>query len=120
MRSKLPLAVAAVSVAALVALTAAARPAHAPPASKVASGISPKLQSIGALAIGPAGVLYAADPQAATIFAIDLSKQKAGAPGTKDIEALDQQIAATLGTAASEISVVDLKVDPKTRNSYLS
>ena len=44
--------------------------------------------SIGALAIGPGGILYAADPQAATIFAIDLSKQKAGAPGTKDIESL--------------------------------
>jgi hypothetical protein len=86
----------------------------------VASGISPKLQSIGPLAIGPAGILYAADPQAATIFAIDLSKQKAGTPGTKSIDGIDQQIAATLGTAASEISIVDLKVDPTNHNSYLA
>jgi hypothetical protein len=132
MRSKLPLTIASAAVVALVAITVAATPAHAPPAgtipstiastiaSKVASGISPKLQSIGALAIGPAGILYAADPQAATIFAIDLSKQAPGKPGTKDIDGLDQRIAATLGTAPSEISVADLKVDPVSHNSYLS
>jgi hypothetical protein len=120
MRSKLPLAVASTAVAVLVAFTVAATPAPAPPASRVASGVSPKLQSIGALAIGPGGILYVADPQAATIFAIDLSKQKAGTPGTKDVDGVDQQIAATLGTAASEITVADLKVDPKSHNSYLS
>ena len=117
MRSKLPLTLAAVSVAAVMSLTIAASPAPTP---LIGKGVSPKLQSIGALAIGPGGILYAADPQAATIFALDLSKQKAGTPGTKDIATLDQQIASTLGTAASEISIVDLKVDPKSHNSYIA
>ena len=120
MRSKLTLAVASASVAALLSLTVAAAPAHAPSTSRVASGISPKLQSIGPLAMGRGGILYVADPQAATIFALDLSKQKAGTPGTKDVENLDQKIAATLGTAASEISVVDLKVDHTSYNSYIA
>ena len=117
MRSKLPLAVAAASIASLLALSMAAAPAPKPVVNK---GVSPTLQSIGPLAIGPAGILYAADPQAATIYALDLSKQRAGAPGTKDIEALDQAIASTLGTAPTEISIVDLKVEPKSKNSYLS
>lgn len=119
MRSKLPLVVAIASVAALVGITVAASPAHAPTGG-VFTGVSPKLQSIGPLAIGPSGTLYAADPEAATIYALDLSKLKGGTPGTKNIESIDQQIAATLGTAATEISIVDLKVDPKTHNSYLA
>src|SRR5262245_22082929 len=117
MRSKLPVALAAASVAAVMSLTIAAAPAPKP---AVVKGVSPQLQSIGALAIGPAGVLYVADPSAATIYALDLSKQKAGTPGTKDIQALDQQIAATLGTAASEITIADLKVEPKSKNSYIA
>ena len=44
--------------------------------------------------------------------ALDLSKQKAGTPGTKDIADLDQKIASMLGTGASEITISDLKVDP--------
>jgi len=78
------------------------------------------LQSIGPLAIGPNGILYAGDPTGATVFALDLSKQKAGTPGTKDIANLDHQIAAILGTGASEITIADLKVDPKSRNSYVA
>jgi len=117
MRSKLPLAIAAASVASVLALSMAAAPAPKPLVNR---GVSPTLQSIGPLAIGPAGILYAADPMGATIFALDLSKQRAGVPGTKDIAAIDQAIASTLGTAASEITIVDLKVEPKSKNSYLS
>jgi hypothetical protein len=117
MRSRLPVALAAVATAAVVLLTIAAAPAPKP---SVMKGVSPKLQSISALAIGPNGVLYAADPQAATIYALDLSKQNAGTPGTKDVATLDQQIAATLGTDVGQITISDLKVEPKSRNSYIS
>ena len=117
MRSRLPLVLAAAGVAAVMGLTIAAAPAPRP---SVMKGVSPKLQTIGALAIGPNGVLYAADPQAATIYALDLSKQKAGAPGTKDVANLDQQIAATLGTDVAQITIADLKVEPKSRNSYIA
>ncbi len=81
----------------------------------------PSLSSIGPLAFGPDGILYAADRQAATIFALDLGAQATGgAPGTKDVAGVDQQIAALLGTAAAEIAITDLVVHPTTRNSFVA
>ncbi len=118
MRPRLPLTIAAATVAAVLTLTVAATSPDA--TSIVRSGVGPTLQSIGPLAIGPAGTLYAADPQAASIVALDLSAQPAGAPGTKDIDGIDQKIAAMLGTAASEITITDLKVEPKSHNSFIA
>src|SRR5476649_1651245 len=109
MRSKLPLLLATALVAAVVVLSVAVVPAHTP--SRVVNGISPQLQSIGALAVGPRGTLYVADPQAASIYALDLSAQHAGAPGTKDVASIDKEIASTLGTVPAEITITDLKVD---------
>ena len=81
----------------------------------------PTLSSIGPLAFGPDGILYAADRQAATIFALDLGAQATGgAPGTKDVAGVDQQIAALLGTAAAEIAITDLVVHPTTKNSFVA
>ncbi len=81
----------------------------------------PALTSIGPLAFGPDGTLYAADRQAATIFALDLGAQATGgAPGTKDVPAIDQKIAALLGTAPAEIRITDLAVHPTTRNSFVA
>jgi hypothetical protein len=83
--------------------------------------VGPTLQSIGPLAFGPNGVLYAADKQAATIFALDLGAQAAGpAAGTVTVEGIDQKVAAMLGTSASEIAITDLAVHPASRNSFLS
>lgn len=87
----------------------------------VVSSVGPAMQSIGTLAFGPTGVLYAADPQAATIYAIELGAEASkGTVGTKDISAIDQQIAALLGTDTTQITLTDLVVDPKTHNSYLA
>ena len=81
----------------------------------------PTMSSIGPLAFGPDGILYAADRQAATIFALDLGAQATGgAPGTKDVAGIDQQIAALLGTAAAEIAITDLVVHPTTKNSFVA
>jgi hypothetical protein len=41
----------------------------------VPTAMAPSFSSIGPLAFGPDGVLYAADPRAATIFALDLGAQ---------------------------------------------
>jgi hypothetical protein len=43
------------------------------------SGLGPALTSIGPLAFGPDGTLFAADNQAATIYGIDLAAQGRGA-----------------------------------------
>jgi hypothetical protein len=83
--------------------------------------VGPSFSSIGPLAFGPDGVLYAADRQEATIVALDLGAQAmTPAPGTKDVPAIDQKIAAMLGTDAREIAITDLAVHPESRNSYLS
>ena len=69
----------------------------------------------------PDGVLFAADRQAATIYAIDLGAQATGgAPGAKDVTGIDTQIASMLGTDAKEVQITDLAVHPedaRTRSS---
>ena len=71
--------------------------------------------------VGPDGVLFAADRQAATIYAIDLGKKAdGGAPGAKDVTGIDGQIAGMLGTDSKNIQVTDLAVHPKTRNAFIS
>ncbi|MEQ1693381.1 MAG: hypothetical protein ABMA00_18965 [Gemmatimonas sp.] len=110
-------------LAGLVAAAAVVVAAAGPPsvATTVRSGVGPTLSSIGTLAFGPGGVLYAADPQSATIYAIELGAGSTkGAGGTKDIAGIDQQIASLLGTSAGEIAITDLAVDARTRNSYLA
>lgn len=104
-RLSLVLAAAAVTTS----VTLAARPAPA----------GPMLTSIGVLSFAADGTLFAADPQAATIFAIDLATSRA-AQGTKDVTALDQKIAALTGTDAAEIAIKDIAVDPTSRNTFVS
>jgi hypothetical protein len=114
MKSALKLAfvlgVAALSVSAQVA----ARPTAAVPAG-------PAFQSIGPLAFGPDGVLFAGDRDAAMIYAVTLGAQAAGASqGTADVTGLDQKVAAVLGTAPAEVTITDLAVHPTSHNSFIS
>ena len=100
-----------------VAVTATRTVATAEPQAPAAQA----LLSIGPLAFAPDGVLFAADRQAATIFAIDLgAKGAGGAPGAKDVTGIDAQIASMLGTDAKEVQITDLAVHPKTRNAFIS
>lgn len=106
------------AVLVVVALTAYA-PTAAPPLATVATG--PTLQSLGSLSFGPDGTMFAADTQAATIYALDLGAQAQGSmPGTADVANLDQKIAGMLGTAAKDITITDLKVHPRTHNSFVA
>jgi hypothetical protein len=103
---------------ALAAFTAGT-PAAAP--SDAVSGTAPSFESLGPLTFAPDGTLFAADTQAAAIFALDLGAAAAGgAPGTVAVPAIDQKIAALLGTDVREIAVTDMAVHPKTRNAFLS
>jgi hypothetical protein len=108
------------SLASVLAIVAAS--ASVPSASRlVPEAVGPTFQSIGPLAFGPGGVLYAGDKQAATIFALDLGAQSAGAvPGTKDVAGIDSQIASLVGTAASEVAITDLAVHPTSRNTFIA
>jgi hypothetical protein len=96
--------------------------ASVPVAARLATpAAGPALTSIGPLAFGPNGVLFAADRQAATIFAIDLGAQASGAAaGTADVPGLTGKIAALLGTAADDIAITDLAVHPSSHNAFLA
>jgi hypothetical protein len=85
------------------------------------TGQGPTLTSIGPLTFAPDGTLFAADNQSAALYAFDLGAQgSAGAQGAKALDALDQKLAALLGTAANEISITDLAVHPRTQNAFVS
>lgn len=74
--------------------------------------------SLGALEFGPAGVLFAADPKGAAVYALEVGGKEV--TGMVKIDKLDAKIAALLGTKADQISINDLAVDPKTSAAYLS
>jgi hypothetical protein len=103
-----------------LAMFTSGRPAAAP----AAEGTATAFESIGPLTFGAAGgtdVLFAGDPQAATIYALDLAgAATGGTPGTKAIAAVDQKIAALVGATAADIAVTDLVVHPKTHNAFVS
>jgi hypothetical protein len=109
----------ALKLAALLALVGTS--ASAPTAVPVIAQSGPTLSSIGPLAFGPDGVLFAADRQAAAIVAINLGAQAAGATaGTADVPGLNDKIAAVLGTAPAEVVVTDLAIHPTSRNAFVS
>jgi hypothetical protein len=104
-----------------VALSLSIAPAAERAVVNATNGVGPAFKSIGPLTFGPDGSLFAADTQAASIFALDLgAAAQGGAAGAKAISGVDQQIAALLGTDVREITVTDLVVHPKTRNAYLA
>src|SRR6266542_4322155 len=97
-----------IQIAALLALVAVT--AYGPATARVAGAgdTAPALSSIGPLTFSPDGILYAADPQAATIYALDLgAAANGGAAGTANVAGLDQKLAAMMGTAAAEIQITD-------------
>ena len=103
----------------VLVLALAGAPATTPSAQS--AGVAPAFESIGPMTFGADGVLFAADVHAATIYAVDLGMAGTGTvPGTKSIPAVDQQIAAILGTDVREVIVTDLAVHPQTQNAFIS
>jgi|SRR5579883_143050 len=78
------------------------------------------LKSAGPLAFGPDGILFIRDSVQASIFAIDTEDNKAGAAKEVDIKGLNEKIAALVGTSADQIMVNDVKVNPASKNIYVS
>ena len=90
------------------------------PAPVAAAAIGPQMAAIGPLAFSPDGVLFAADNQSATIYALELGSGGSAANSAPAIDAIDQKIAALLGTDAKEIAVTDMAVHPRTKHAYIS
>ncbi len=116
MRSRIFKVVMVVAIAVAATGWTLARPAAAPPPE-----VGPALVSIGVMTFGPSGVLFAADAQAATIYALELGDQSAGGKaGAADVAAIDQKIASLLGTEVTAVAVKDLVIHPSTKNAYLA
>src|SRR4051812_27244390 len=82
---------------------------------------TPSFQSMGPLAFGPDGILFAADTKGAAIIAI-ATGDTTPATGTKPIkiEAINQKAAGLLGTVADQILIEAMVVNPISRNVYLA
>ncbi|MBC8001788.1 MAG: hypothetical protein H7X97_04290 [Opitutaceae bacterium] len=82
---------------------------------------APALKSISQLAFGPDGILFVADSKSAAIVAIATADTKP-ASGSKAIkvDGINQKVAALLGTAADQILIDDLVVNPLSHNIYLA
>lgn len=79
------------------------------------------LQSMGPLAFGPDGILFAADTKAAALFAIATGDTKSAADAAPlKVEGINQKVAALLGTAADQILIQDLVINPISHNAYLA
>jgi hypothetical protein len=78
------------------------------------------LQSAGALAFGPEGILLVGDSTSAAIFALDTADRGPGKATPVSIAGINEKIAAMLGTAQDQIHINDMAVNPISRKVYLS
>ncbi|HUS33927.1 MAG TPA: hypothetical protein VM680_01120 [Verrucomicrobiae bacterium] len=81
---------------------------------------APNFKSIGQLAFGPDGILFAADSKAAAVIAIDTADTAPGKGQPMKVEGINHKVAALLGTKAEEIVINDLAVNPISHKGYLS
>ncbi len=82
-----------------------------------------EIKSAGALAFGPDGILFVGDAASASIFALDTADAvKCTGPkcASVEVKAVNEKIAALLGTAADQIIINDVAVNPISKNVYMS
>jgi hypothetical protein len=99
-------------------LTAAHKPALL--TADLASG-KVELMSAGPLAFGPQGILFVGDSRGGLIVAIDTNDHTAARSAAKiDVPGIDAKIAALVGVTPDQIVINDVKVNPLSKNVYLS
>jgi hypothetical protein len=106
---KLFAATALAGAMAAVAFTASAAP-----------GDAPALQSAGALAFAPGGVLLVGDSAGGQILAIETGDTAKAGAGKVEVADLSAKIAALLGTTADQVAINDVAVNPTSGSVYLS
>lgn len=80
-----------------------------------------ELKSAGALAFGPDGILFVGDSTAGSVVEVDTNDhQNASAAAKVNVEGIDTKIAAMVGVPPDQISINDVKVNPLSKNVYLS
>ncbi|MDW3194288.1 MAG: hypothetical protein R8G66_18075 [Cytophagales bacterium] len=79
------------------------------------------VEALGALEFSPQGILFVGDNLSGTIHAIDLSSESREAATFEiNMNHIDAQIAAVLGSSTGNIQINDLAVHPKSGEVYLS
>jgi hypothetical protein len=71
--------------------------------------------------MGPEGILFVGDPQAAAVFAIDTGDRAAATSAARPkVEGIDEKIASLLGIEAKQLLIKDMTVNPISGNAYLA
>jgi hypothetical protein len=82
---------------------------------------TPDIQSMSGLAFGPGGILFIGDSKTASIVAVDTKDNVVlKEAGAVDVKNIDQKVASLLGTEAKNISILDVAVNPVSKNIYLA
>ena len=82
---------------------------------------APDWKSAGPITFGPDGTLFLADTKGAAVFAVELADKKDDAPGAAiKVDAINEKVAALLGTTADKIAINDVAVNPASGRAYLS
>jgi hypothetical protein len=110
----------ALCLAAALAISVVAARQPASSLADLPSGIV-QLKSAGALAFGPDGILFVGDSLGGAVVAIDTGDRKAAASAAKiNVQGIDEKIAALVGVTPDQILINDVKVNPISKNVYLS
>lgn len=78
-----------------------------------------ELKSGGPITFGPGGLLFAADPQAAVVYAIATGDTTSHDADTIKVAELDTAIASLLGVKANAILINSIAVNPISNHVYL-
>jgi hypothetical protein len=83
---------------------------------------TPEINSVGPITFGPDDILFVADNESATVFAIDVADPGAEATGSApfDFDNVDTRLAAFLGCSRDEVGIRDMAVHPRSHDVYLS
>jgi hypothetical protein len=103
------------------ALAAFSAPVMAQDLTKDMKKGTPDLKSAGPLAFAPEGILLVGDPIGGAVFALATEDTKGSPDSVKlDVPAIDEKVAAALGTSPNDILINDLSVNPASGTAYLS
>jgi hypothetical protein len=117
-RSSIIVAGAALCLSAVLALGVVAGLKPSPVADLTSGKVN--LQSAGVLAFGPDGILFVADNAGGTVVAIDTGDRKKVASAKINVQGVDGKIAALVGVTPDQIVINDVKVNPVSKNAYIS